>query len=280
MKLIKQLVKKITKKLVFELYKSRAGRFYMQQVVEEIMQQQSKVKHNLIDMVFCTPNWLNNYRVETFSSKEPETLEWIESIPVGSVLWDIGANVGLYSIYAAKVKECRVFSFEPSVFNMELLARNIFLNKLQHLITIVPVALSDKLSENLFRMSSTQWGGALSTFGENIDQNGNPFNEVFEYKTLGMTMDQAVCLINIPIPKYIKMDVDGIEHLILNGGIEVLSNVESVLVEINDEFPEQSELASNVLTDVGFVLYKKCFDGNAGDSKQFNQWWKKKLGDD
>jgi FkbM family methyltransferase len=49
-------------------------------------------------------------------------------MPRGSVLWDIGANVGLYSCYAVKARDCRVFAFEPSVFNLELLARNIFLN--------------------------------------------------------------------------------------------------------------------------------------------------------
>lgn len=275
MNLLQRLIKKSANKLIPAFYKSKGGRFCMQQVVEEIMQQQCKVKHKSVDMVFCTPNWLNNYRAETFSSKEPETLEWIENIPNGSVMWDIGANVGLYSIYAAKAKNCRVYSFEPSVFNMELLARNIFLNQLPHQVTIVPIALSDHLNENLFKMSSTQWGGALSTFGEDLDQNGDPFKEVFEYKTLGLTIHQAVSLLNIPIPKFIKMDVDGIEHLILKGGSEVLSQVESVLVEINDEFSEQSELSEKILKDAGLYLYKKCFEGTVVNSKQFNQWWKR-----
>jgi FkbM family methyltransferase len=92
---------------------------------------------------------------------------------------DIGANVGLYSVYAAKSRNCNVFAFEPSVFNLELLARNIFINDLQLKITIIPIALSDKLGSNIFKMSSTSWGGALSTFGEDFDQNGNKFLDVF-----------------------------------------------------------------------------------------------------
>jgi len=75
---------------------------------------------------------------KVFATKEPETLEWIDRIPEKSVLWDIGANVGLYSCYAAKARGCRVFAFEPSVFNLEILARNIFLNQLTDQITIVP----------------------------------------------------------------------------------------------------------------------------------------------
>lgn len=61
-------------------------------------------------------------------------------------------------MYATKARKCKVYSFEPSVFNLELLARNIFLNKLQDKITIIPVSLSDKLSENRFQMSSVDWG--------------------------------------------------------------------------------------------------------------------------
>jgi len=247
----------------------------MQHVVEAIMYQQTRFKHKDLNLVFSTPNWLNYYRAQTFSTKEPETLEWIEQIPENSIVWDIGANVGLYSIYAAKARNCRVYSFEPSVFNLELLARNIFLNKLQDRITIIPVALSDELSENLFRMSSIQWGGALSTFGENIDQNGNQFKELFEYKTIGITMKQAISLLNIPSPNYIKMDVDGIEHLILQGGDDVLKEVYGVLVEINDEFTQQSEESSKLLKEAGLSLFKKCFDGVEAGSKQYNQWWKR-----
>src|SRR3990167_8176822 len=110
------------------------------------------------------PNALCHYRAKTFSTKEPETLQWIDNIPEKSVFWDIGANIGLYSLYAAKRRHCRVWAFEPSVFNLELLARNIFLNKLTYQICIVPIALNEELSENLIRMTTTDWSGALSTF--------------------------------------------------------------------------------------------------------------------
>ena len=109
--------------------------------------------------MFVVPNVINHYRIDTFSTKEPETLEWIDKIPQGSVLWDIGSNIGLYSCYAAKARGCRVFAFEPSVFNLELLARNIFLNGLTDQVTIVPLPLSDALSFSTLNMSSTEWGG-------------------------------------------------------------------------------------------------------------------------
>ncbi len=221
-------------------------------------------------MRFTSSSTLARYRSQSFSSKEPDTLVWLEQIPDGAVFWDVGANVGLYSVYAAIRKNIQVFSFEPSVFNLELLARNIFLNHLQNRITIIPVALSDFSGPSLFKMSSTAWGGALSTFGKNFDQHGQTLRSIFEYQTMGLTMADAHRLLQIPLPQRIKIDVDGIEHFILRGGAEVLKHVESVLIEINDDFAEQAEEAARVLREAGLTLLRKC-DIQAGN--QHNQWW-------
>lgn len=267
---LKNYVIKLIQKFVYGLSKIPVGRYLLQQFIDAAMMQKSAVTHRGLNMVFSAPNRLNDYRVSTFSTKEPETLDWVDTIPEGSVLWDVGANVGLYSVYAAKARKCQVFAYEPSVFNLELLARNIFQNGLQDRITIIPTALSDSMGGKLFKMSSTAWGGALSTFGESFDQNGQTLDAIFEYRTFGISMEDAVILLHIPTPKYLKIDVDGIEHLILRGGIKVLSTVESVLIEINDNFPEQSEQTTSILQNAGLTLYRKC---DLGVESQFNQWW-------
>lgn len=228
------------------------------------------VEYNGISMMFHAPNSICEYRARSFAYKEPDTLSWLEDMPLNSVLWDIGANIGIYSVYAAIKSRARVFALEPSVFNLEFLSRNIFLNKLQGSVTILPVALSDKITPSLFKMSSLNWGGALSTFGESFDQHGNPLHSVFEYMTMGVTMDSLVSLFEIPAPSHIKIDVDGIEHFILRGGSEVLKNVKSVLIEIDDSFIEQAEESAKLLGAAGLTLLRKC---NAGTGNQFNQWW-------
>jgi len=272
--MLKRLIKKSTKNLVRgttrTLPRFPGGAYVFQQLLESGMEAHGVAQHNGVRMTFVTPNALCRYRAASFSSKEPETLTWLESIPEGAVLWDIGANVGLYSIYAAKARDCRVFAFEPSVFNLELLARNIHLNGAQQKIVIVPVALSDALGPSLFRMSSTAWGGALSTFGQDFDQHGGKLNSIFEYQTMGMTMDEAIRLLNIPAPRFIKIDVDGIEHFILRGGAETLKGVESVMVEIDDGFAVQAEETTRHLQNAGLTLLHKC-GGDAGS--QCNQWW-------
>ena len=228
------------------------------------------VRHGDTDMLFTSPNALTRYRSKSFSSKEPDTLIWLKAIPRDAVFWDVGANVGLYSIYAAKRSVAQVFAFEPSVFNLELLARNIFLNNLQQSITIIPLAVNDSIAPSLFKMSTTAWGGALSTFGEDFDQYGGQLNSIFEYKTLGITMDDAISILKIPAPSFLKIDVDGIEHFILRGGAYVLSQVESVLIEISDDFTEQAEESARHLQAAGLTLFRKC-GLNAGN--QYNQWW-------
>lgn len=244
------------------------------------MNRSQEVSYAGVTLTFSTPNALNQYRADTFPTKEPETLEWIEAMPVGSILWDIGANVGLYSCYAAKKRNCRVFAFEPSVFNLELLSRNIFKNNLTDLVTIVPLPLSDELAINKLNMTSIEWGGALSTFGQDYGHDGLPMSKVFSFSTLGISMVDAVEKLEVPTPNFIKIDVDGIEHLILKGGIPILKNVQGILIEINDQFLAQSNEASIYLMAAGFSLKEKrhadYFDAVENSAKYtYNQIWVK-----
>lgn len=238
------------------------------------------VMHGGVALSFSTPNDLCDWRAKTFSTKEPETLAWIDAIPTGSILWDVGANVGLYSIYAAKHRGCRVWAFEPSVFNLELLARNIYLNGLANQICIVPLALSCQVGSSQLRMTTTEWGGAMSTFGQNYGWDGKSINNVFEFQTIGLTMDVVSDLLGIPRPQYLKMDVDGIEHLILSGGASVLREVNGVLVEVNDSFREQAESCEKLLSGAGLVLKDKLNSemiGNSGPEFMhcYNQIWER-----
>lgn len=156
---IKHLVRIIISNIVNLLGKTKIGSYALDQALNSAMDTKQAITHCKTQLTFATPNRLNHFRVDTFSTKEPETLEWIDSFQNGSIVWDIGANVGLYSCYAAKARNCKVFAFEPSVFNLELLARNIFLNNLTRSVAIVPIPLSDNLAFSTLNMTSTEWGG-------------------------------------------------------------------------------------------------------------------------
>lgn len=268
--ILKKFISRLIGVLITLLPTSSLGRHVYSELITKILNQRRVVLHGGFTLSFLAPNQLNNYRITTFATKEPETLKWIDAFPENSVLWDVGANVGLYSIYAAMTKNCRVFAFEPSVFNLELLARNVSVNKLEKQVCIVPVALSDRVGSSMFKMSNTEWGGALSTFGQSFDQDGKELKQVFEYQTVGLSMDDACTLLKIAQPQYLKMDVDGIEHFILRGGMTTLSKVESVLIEINDAFVDQAEESTALLKKAGLILHRKC---DLGVPNQYNQWW-------
>ncbi|MGE0866004.1 MAG: FkbM family methyltransferase [Vicinamibacterales bacterium] len=259
------------------LLRVRAGRALGEEIVTASLARTRRVTHNGTALVFAVPNRLTDYRARTLSSKEPETLDWLDSLPHGSVLWDIGANVGLYSCYAAKARGCRVIAFEPSVFNLEVLARNVHLNGLTGSVTIVAAPLFSSIAHDTLNMTSTQWGGALSTFSENYGSDGAPLESSFQFRTVGISMDTAISTLAIPAPDYIKMDVDGIEHVILRGGAAALAHVKSIAIEINDAFEQQAADCARLLRGGGLQLVSKRQAARMAEhpdfARTFNQVW-------
>jgi FkbM family methyltransferase len=275
----KLLFKAVLSRTLDLLGNTRIGNYLFDQIRNSSMQCTQSLTHQQTNLRFAVPNQLNRFRVDSFSTKEPETLEWINNFPLGSVVWDIGANVGLYSCYSAKARGCSVYAFEPSVFNLELLARNIYLNDLVNKVVIVPLPLTDRLTNSTLNMTNTEWGGALSTFGQDFGWNGEKIQTVFEFQTVGVSVDDAAHLLKLPQPQYIKIDVDGIEHLILSGAKHILNKVDGVLIEVNDDFSVQADQCNKLLHEAGLVLKEKrhsvMFDcaGSFGGGKVWNQIW-------
>lgn len=262
--------------------KARGVRYLLDRVNSNSMDYRIGVEHSGIRMELSAPNALCHWRAETFSTKEPETLEWIDSFRDDSVFWDVGANVGLYSVYAALKKHCKVWAFEPSVFNLEVLARNISLNSIAERVCIVPIALNHASGDSLLRLTTTKWGGALSTFDKEFGWDANPIQSVFEFRTLGITMDDAADKLKISMPDYLKIDVDGLEHFILKGGSKVLKNIREILIEINDDFRIQEKECRRILSGSGMEIKEKRHSdyiakNTRGFQNTYNQIWQRKI---
>ena len=210
---------------------------------------------------FYAPNKLIKWRIETLYSKEPDTLEWIKNFKKHSIFWDIGANIGLYSIYAAQnFTNLEIVSFEPSTNNTRVLSKNISKNNLENLIKIYPCALSN-VKNTFFDMneSSTIEGSAHSSFGKSIDQYGKEFNPENRYKIFGTTIDQLIEDEVLSVPNYIKIDVDGFEHNILDGAKKCLrsTNLKSILIELNENYKFQYNEVQKIMGDNDFKVLKK-----------------------
>ena len=224
---------------------------------QEVLINQKKTK-------FFSPNKLIDWRVKTFFSKEPETLEWIDSFnnKENSIFWDIGANIGLYSIYnSLKNTNSKTIAFEPSTSNLRVLSRNISINNFEEKIKILPVPLTNK--ENSFLIMNEHdfiEGGALNSFGEKYNFEGKIFESKMKYQVFGTTINYLLDSKILEVPDYIKIDVDGIEHLILDGGDKYLKNkkIKSLSIEINENFKEQYDEVLKIMHENNFkILHKK-----------------------
>ena len=117
-------------------------------------------------------------------------------------------------------------------------------------------------------------GGAMNSFGEKFDFEGKEFQTTMKYNLLGTTMNYFIENSILEIPDYIKIDVDGIEHLILEGGDKFLSNqkVKSLSIEINENFKDQYEQVLDLMEKNKFrILHKKFNDDFQLEGSKFNK---------
>ena len=252
----------------------------------EYIRQNSYSKFNILnkDVKFFTPNYYTSLRVNTFYSKEPETLKWIDNFNEDKniIFWDIGANIGLYSIYAAlKFPKLKVIAFEPSLNNLPVLSRNIYINKLLDRISISQFPLSNEENKFLtFRENNFIEGGGLNAFGVKFDYENKSFEGKNNYKIFGSSINNILDNNILEIPDYIKIDVDGIEHMILEGGNKYLSNkkIKQIIVELNESFKEQLDRCDKILKNNNFRFVKKDsadFDNKELYPTTFNYIYKK-----
>lgn len=209
-------------------------------------------------VIFQTPSSLNRYRAKTLLTKEPETILWLDEIPFDCTFWDIGANVGIYSVYAALFRHSNVVAIEPSSINLDLLFRNVQNNNCEDQITIVPIAVGSSNGQEFLFMSRENaiWGGAHNSAGQPISQSGEPMLDPIKSLQLLATIDQLVESYNIPKPDYMKIDVDGLELNVLEGAIGVFENLKSILIEIDLGNRNNHNLVVEFLKNHDFIQRK------------------------
>jgi len=259
---------------IFKIITKRSILIWFNDFIQERSYKSIKILDK--EIKFFVPNQLLEWRVDTYFSKEPETLEWIDSFQEKEnlIFWDIGANIGLYSIYnSLKHPKSTTIAFEPSSSNLRVLTRNISINNLEKNIKVVPTPLTYK--KNIFQeMKEGQFveGGALNSFGEKFDFEGKEFKPTMKYNLLGTTMNYFIENSILDIPDYVKIDVDGIEHLILQGGDKFLNNekVKSLSIEINENFKEQYDKVLNLMEKFNFkIVHKKNNDSLFSEGSRF-----------
>ncbi|HZL59501.1 MAG TPA: FkbM family methyltransferase [Stellaceae bacterium] len=186
------------------------------------------------------------WRALTFHTEEPTTIPWLDSFKESDVFWDIGANVGLYSIYAAKFRKCRTVAFEPEAQNYALLMRNMVINELgTGCLRASCTAVTNKPGYGELQVRYLTLGGAYNLFHtadaagrelpESFKAAGGTAESGFRQVNYGTSIDDLILNHGFPSPTHIKIDVDGNEPEIIDGCRRTLKleTLKSFLVEIN-----------------------------------------------
>lgn len=167
-------------------------------------------------------------------AKEPWTVEFIEALPPGSVLWDIGANVGPYTLLAA-ARGVGVVAFEPVPETFARLSHNCALNNLLGKVELLPFGLSDGHGLLWLHRANMQPGVATNV----IDSLDRTHPGEFHRQLIPiMTLDEAASYFALAPPNAIKLDVDGFEIPVLAGAEAVLKlpTLAALMIELNDQW--------------------------------------------
>jgi FkbM family methyltransferase len=174
-------------------------------------------------------------------------VQWLnQHVGAGDVVYDIGANVGAFSLIAAIARGAHVVSFEPGYANFARLCENIALNRCGDRVLAVPLPLSDANGPIRFLYKGGVEAGHSRhkcagrwTFKRRGGVKSN------EQAMCGIRLDDARTLLSLPVPSHLKLDVDGSELAVLRGANETLNDntLRTLLVEVEPAlWPEVSDL--------------------------------------
>lgn len=205
--------------------------------------------------IFRTGHGRLLWRAKMFLTEEPMTIKWINSFNKNDIFFDIGSNVGNYSIYASK-KGIISFACEPEILNLSLLYENIFLNNIEGLCTPIPLAIHDKTMVEKFYLKDISKGDALHSIGEKSYLLQNPENSTKTINTLTITLDTLIEQYNLPYPTKLKIDVDNNELNVINGAQKTLEYVHEICIELDLDFKDHQQ-AKKVLEMKSFEIVEK-----------------------
>ncbi|MDE2997696.1 MAG: FkbM family methyltransferase [Gemmatimonadota bacterium] len=198
------------------------------------------------------------WRANSFNEKEPDTLDWIDTwFRPGETIYDVGANIGQYSLYAARRLDgqAQILAFEPEALNHAKLNRNILLNGLGEVVTAYPIAISDRTAIQHFYSKTFAPGAALHALGEPVTQGAVPFAPQNRQGTAAVSLDDLTGRFGLPFPNHVKVDVDGIEDKIVAGASRTLEDerLKTVLIEVY-MFEDMAEKIETAFFKRGFAL--------------------------
>jgi FkbM family methyltransferase len=231
------------------------GRFAQQLVAETLS---VETPHGPLSFVML--GQLTGGRGVTLLTKQPGTIEWIDAFRPDSVFWDVGANIGVYSLYAGLRGDLKVVAFEPAAVNYFVLSANCEVNGLEQQVDCLLVGLGSERAIARLEVSQFDPGRSFS-FHKRPGLHGRG-----RQAAIILPMDRLVEEYELPCPNYIKIDTPGMAEAILAGGTRTLlrPDVREVHLEVRDGTRGGSRV-EQLLTSSGFTVAGRHTHGGTAD---------------
>jgi len=190
---------------------------------------------------------IERFRYRTWATKEPETIAWIDHFRDGDRVFDIGANVGIYTLYCAAVHpRCPILACEPDTKNFAHLRENVDANAYMPRVTVAQVAVGDHDGTEIFGEASPEVGATGGQVGEWFPGKARYVVATYTLDTLAATYG---------VPAHVKIDIDGQELAVVRGMTGLLRDpgLRSVLIEIDLGDHDLREAILAMITATGFT---------------------------
>lgn len=226
----------------------RRYRFY-QRIKNSELVLKRKIRHSGIVLPLNLGDWIQ-YWMFMEGAYEKQWVDFLKPHVTGKIFFDVGANVGGYTLTLAK-SAARTYSFEASSANASILKNFVNLSKL-NTIEVINKAVSNNSGERVSIYSSPDTGGNNTQF--------NDFGKGCEMVST-VTLDQFVADNNIDYVGVIKIDIEGSELAAFQGAHDLLNKSHPVLlVEFHALAAKQAnwELVElyNLLKSYGYSAHK------------------------
>lgn len=185
--------------------------------------------------------FLNRFRNHTgYESRFAALLQ--EGITPGDVVWDIGANVGYYTLLFAEWtgREGKVVAFEPLPSALQKLSCAVETSSFASRITMVDVALAETPGNAVFVLDASSGSGSSIPTTAHLQESPGISHQDAVHVVVS-TVDEIAQQDGIPSPSVTKIDVEGFEEEVLLGGATTFSGAQSRHIFIEVHFARLDE---------------------------------------
>ena len=242
----------ISKIIILIFFIDKNSRF--SNTFQQILSTYQKINFRNKDYFFKDGHERLFWRHTTQFNEEIGLCNWIDTFNKKDIFCDIGSNIGMFTIYAAK-KNILTYSIEPHPSNLDLLHWNIFLNKVSNKVTVMPFALFSKTGHGKFYVRDLTPGVAKNFIGKSKKSKLN-FNYLF------FNFDEIIKKNKIKFPTKVKIDVDGNELEILYGMENALKVIDEIYIEMYESGRKRSYYHQiiNYLKKKKFLIKEKIHE--------------------